>query len=330
LSNICRDEAAIYQTLASNEFLRNVLEGASLEDLIDLMYLRDLEPGETLLEQGKINSNVFVSKNGTFEIIENNKREELIEGVRVFGEVAILHDAKAAQTVRAVSKASVWTLDCASYKNLVATLQTQKRSDLVDHLKDVPSLKKASERRLFSLCDLFREKTYAGRSLIIKEGQAVDNFLMVTSGSATILSRERNRGLDKLTRGCFFGENVFSKETTSQFTILADPPGVECMLLSRREFLEHFGDLEEFLLGFDGNSSQCVFQCVNDFLLEEAMDVKSYENVELKYLKKIRTLGVGGFGRVELVQDTKNKDDIFALKLMKKYEISGAAQIEQV
>lgn len=176
------DEAAIYQTLASNEFLRNVLEGASLEDLIDLMYLRDLEPGETLLEQGKINSNVFVSKNGTFEIIENNKREELIEGVRVFGEVAILHDAKAAQTVRAVSKASVWTLDCASYKNLVATLQTQKRSDLVDHLKDVPSLKKASERRLFSLCDLFREKTYAGRSLIIKEGQAVDNFLMVTSG----------------------------------------------------------------------------------------------------------------------------------------------------
>lgn len=43
-------------------------------------------------------------------------------------------------------------------------------------------------------------------------------------------------------------------------------------------------------------------------------------------LKTIGTLGVGGFGRVELVQ-YKNKHT-FALKILKKYDVAYQAQIE--
>ncbi|XP_066254913.1 cGMP-dependent protein kinase, isozyme 1-like isoform X2 [Euwallacea similis] len=308
------EETIIHKTLVNNEFLKNILSNASLRTLIECMYIKTFRPGEVLFSQGKINSHLFISKSGTFEIIENDKKVETAQGVRIFGEVAVLHNVKAGQTVKAVSEAVVWVLDCPSYKSLTASKLIEKREEVVGYLADVPSFSKAPEWRLYNLCDLFHEKFYPGTTSIIKEGQEVESFLMVIMGSATILGRERNKRLDKLTRGCFFGENVFSKEVTSQYTIIADPPGVDCLLLSRKEFLEHYVDLEEFL------------QEKDDIFLEN----RKYENVELKNLQTIKTLGIGGFGRVELVHDIKRKDDIFALKLMKKHEIHGKAQIEQV
>ena len=45
------------------------------------------------------------------------------------------------------------------------------------------------------------------------------------------------------------------------------------------------------------------------------------QNVTLKNLKWVATLGVGGFGRVELVTVGNNRNNAFALKKMKKSEV---------
>lgn len=155
-------------------------------------------------------------------------------------------------------------------------------------------------------------------------------------GTATILARDGSKNLDKLTRGCFFGDYIFLKETVSLFTIIADSPGVECLLLSRRDFLDHFHDTEDFLHGKLHITSEkqnyynvYSFWDMDHFFLDYNEHIK-YDRLELKNLKILKTLGIGGFGRVELVQNTKRKDDIFALKLMKKYEINGQTQIDQV
>ncbi|XP_050295053.1 cGMP-dependent protein kinase 1-like [Anthonomus grandis grandis] len=311
------DENVIYQALINNEFLRNVLTGSSLQKLIDCMYEKNIEAGDTLLEQGHINSFLFVSKSGTYKVTENDKQTDLFGGSRVFGEVAILHSAKASQTIKAITKGSIWVLDCIQYKNITVNSHVEKREEIVSFLKDVPSIRRASNSRLYTLCDLFHEKFFPGTSSLVKEGDIVSDFIIVTSGTATILTRERNRKLDKLTRGCFFGDYIFQKETISLYTILADPPGVECLVISRKEFLNHFHDLEHFL---NRKSS-----------ISPTEASTKYAQLQLKNLKKIKTLGLGGFGKVELVQDSRHKDDIFALKLMKKFEITGhQAHIDQV
>lgn len=51
-----------------------------------------------------------------------------------------------------------------------------------------------------------------------------------------------------------------------------------------------------------------------------------YDHIQLSELEIIGTLGVGGFGRVELVQ--YNKTETFALKILKKYEVASQGQIE--
>lgn len=51
-----------------------------------------------------------------------------------------------------------------------------------------------------------------------------------------------------------------------------------------------------------------------------------YDHIQLSDLEIIGTLGVGGFGRVELVQFEKK--ETFALKILKKYEVASQGQIE--
>ena len=52
-----------------------------------------------------------------------------------------------------------------------------------------------------------------------------------------------------------------------------------------------------------------------------------FQDVNLKSLKWIATLGVGGFGRVELVTLGANRNNAFALKKMKKSEVCGKLAI---
>lgn len=51
-----------------------------------------------------------------------------------------------------------------------------------------------------------------------------------------------------------------------------------------------------------------------------------YDHIQLSELEIVGTLGVGGFGRVELVQ--YNKKETFALKILKKCEVASQGQIE--
>jgi cGMP-dependent protein kinase 1 len=62
--------------------------------------------------------------------------------------------------------------------------------------------------------------------------------------------------------------------------------------------------------------------------LIECTFVVEFEYVQLKDLEIIGTLGVGGFGRVELVQYRPDKTLTFALKCLKKVEMVQQQQQE--
>lgn len=67
---------------------------------------------------------------------------------------------------------------------------------------------------------------------------------------------------------------------------------------------------------------------VNIFFIGLFLD---YADIELKDLSIVATVGIGGFGRVELVKYSKNNVvKIFALKQMKKQHIIDTKQEEHV
>ena len=55
-----------------------------------------------------------------------------------------------------------------------------------------------------------------------------------------------------------------------------------------------------------------------------------YSSLKLSDLSVVATLGVGGFGRVELVQLVKDPNKGFALKTMKKHHIVETRQQEHI
>ena len=64
--------------------------------------------------------------------------------------------------------------------------------------------------------------------------------------------------------------------------------------------------------------------------MEEGKVAKEFERVTLNDLEIIATLGVGGFGRVELVHLAADKKRTFALKCLKKRHIVETQQQEHV
>lgn len=53
----------------------------------------------------------------------------------------------------------------------------------------------------------------------------------------------------------------------------------------------------------------------------------AYDDLQLDDLRVIGTLGIGGFGRVELVQSPKN-NETFALKILKKHDVVSQGQVQ--
>ena len=60
------------------------------------------------------------------------------------------------------------------------------------------------------------------------------------------------------------------------------------------------------------------------------MWISEYDYIQLNELDYVGTLGVGGFGRVELRQYKKNKDLVFALKYLKKCHVVEHQQEEHI
>lgn len=161
-----------------------------------------------------------------------------------------------------------------------------------------------------------------------------------------------------LNRGDYFGEQALIKEDKRTANIIAMPPGVECLTLDRESFSQLIGDLcelrekdygdESRVLAMKRTESKALIfgsdtkqgKIINSDL---SINYRPYANpnylsftlelldIELNTLEVVATLGIGGFGRVELV---KHKQDgvvkTYALKCLKKRHIVDTHQEEHV
>lgn len=85
-------------------------------------------------------------------------------------------------------------------------------------------------------------------------------------------------------KGQSFGELALQGEDYRQATVTANSPGVECLTLTREHFRLYFVQAEGPPKEDLGTSAE------------------EYRNLQLDDLKMVATLGIGAFGRVELVQ----------------------------
>ncbi|XP_055548117.1 cGMP-dependent protein kinase 1 [Wyeomyia smithii] len=314
-------EVLIKKAITANEFLNNLMDEERLKAVTDAMSAMTFPPNSYIIKEGDIGAHFFVSANGTYEVVVENKVIKSFGRGVVFGELAILYKAKRFASIRVTTEAKVWMLERRVFQKIMMKSGRKEREENVKFLSTVSILKDLEIEKLHKISDLLKREFYATGSTIIQQGDPGDKFYIIRGGSVNVIKTDRN-GVDKLVgtlqRGAYFGEQALLHEDRRLASIIANPPGTECLTLNRIAFNEFLGGLEklrEIKLSDDMPRTS-----------DNRKIVSEYEHIQLHDLTYIGTLGIGGFGRVELVQYQSRQT--FALKYLKKIEMVRQQQQE--
>jgi cGMP-dependent protein kinase 1 len=131
-------------------------------------------------------------------------------------------------------------------------------------------------------------------------------------------------------RGEFFGENALLEEETREFNIIADDPnGVSCLVLDRQSYDQLFQNDPQLNTIKRHNSLKMYKRAQTQLLEIEDEDEMDLADIRLSEFEVLGTLGLGGFGRVELVRNMRDMRT-YALKVLKKQHIVETKQQDHV
>lgn len=305
-----RDEFLIASAIASNDFLNNVIGADQVNLVAESMYLKELKASEVIIEEGDDGDFMCISAGGSFEVIVKGETINTFSNYRVFGEHAILYNAKRNATIKCTTDCRVWVIDRNDFKRIIIQNVLKEQDEFHVFLKNVPILNGANAKKLKKVSNLLRKQFFKTDEVIVREGDAGDKFYIIRAGSVKV-EKEGEGIVANLTRGQYFGELALLKEDKRQATVIAEAPGVECLTLQRNEFVEHLGNIGDFIKEpLPKVSSKKKSESGGEFL-----------DIDLEQLTHVATLGLGGFGRVELVKHKEKSDLVFALKYLKKIEM---------
>uniref|UniRef100_A0A4W3HP35 cGMP-dependent protein kinase n=1 Tax=Callorhinchus milii TaxID=7868 RepID=A0A4W3HP35_CALMI len=172
-------------------------------------------------------------------------------------------------------------------------------SNISISVSSVPSLQDLQEDIISKLADVLEETHYENDEYIIRQGAHGDTFFIISKGKVTVTRQDPGNEepifLSALSRGDWFGEKALQGEDVRTTNVIA-AEDVTCLVIDRE-----FEAEAEFFAGLDQ-----------------------------KDFKIVETLGVGGFGRVELVQLRSEESRTFAMKILRKRHIVDTHQQEHI
>jgi len=325
-----RTKQLIRDALMDNDFLKNLSSG-QIREVIDFMQLKKVPTGTYVIREGDSGSHLYVSSAGEYEVIKDGKVLGRLGMGKAFGELAILYNCKRTASIKALAPGEVWMLDRSVFQQIMMQTGMKKIEEKLNFLKSVPIFSKMSNDVLLRLSDALEVTIYNKGDYIVRQGTHGDTFYIISEGQVRITKRvEGKQGEEEirhLSRGDYFGEQALLRTDFRTANVVANSTTVECLVLDRESFFTLVGDMSEIK---DKNYADVSGTKGGRKLIEDKKISKEFEDLALDRLEVIATLGVGGFGRVALVNLSKDKSKTFALKCLKKKHIVDTQQQEHV
>nr|XP_018897131.1 PREDICTED: cGMP-dependent protein kinase, isozyme 1-like [Bemisia tabaci]XP_018897132.1 PREDICTED: cGMP-dependent protein kinase, isozyme 1-like [Bemisia tabaci]XP_018897133.1 PREDICTED: cGMP-dependent protein kinase, isozyme 1-like [Bemisia tabaci] len=327
-----RSKQLIKQAIMGNDFLKN-LDPGQIREIVDSMYPQKYKRGNFVIRQGDTGAHLFVSAEGEFEIIKDNKILGRMGHGIAFGELAILYNCTRTASIKVIDDAKVWVLDRRVFQQIMMRTGLQRLEDSLQFLKSVPLLQSLSPNILAKIADVLQVEFFPAEHYIIREGAHGDTFYIISNGSVRVTKRipgtNKEEEVRTLKRGDYFGEQALLKEECRSASVIATAPGVECLSLDRGPFIQLIGGLSELKeKRYEGEIPAKRTEAKDT--LDRVELEPEFRNIKIEDLTPISTLGIGGFGRVELVQSKSDKTKVYALKCLKKQHIVDTHQQEHV
>merc|ERR1712110_1224293 len=317
-----RSRKLIKSAIMDNDFMKH-LESAQIKEIVDCMYPMEYAKGSLIIKEGDVGSIMYVMEEGKVEVSREGKFLSVMSAGKLFGELAILYNCKRTATIKAATDCKLWAIERQCFQTIMMRTGLVKQAEYTSFLKSVPSFMNLPEETLIKIADVLEEYSYKEGEYIIRQGAVGDTFFIISRGRVKVTKKEG--GPDKkfirhLHKGDFFGEKALNGEEVRTANIVADDAeGVKCLVIDRDSFSNMIANLDD------------IKKKYIDLPERTRIIHEEFKGLKLSDLRIIATLGVGGFGRVELVMiagDTKQRS--FALKQMKKAQIVETRQQQHI
>ncbi|XP_042652394.1 cGMP-dependent protein kinase 2 isoform X1 [Tyto alba] len=344
------EKKLITDALNKNQFLKR-LEPHQIRDMVECMYERTFQQGSYVIRQGEPGNHIFVLKEGTLEVFQQNKLLSSIPVWTAFGELAILYNCTRTASVKAITNVKTWALDREVFQNIMRVTAQTRQEQYRNFLRSVSLLKNLPEDKLTKIMDCLEVEYYDKGDYVIREGEEGNTFFIIAKGKVIVTQSTADDSqpqlIKNLHKGDYFGEKALISDDVRSANVIADEHNVECLVIDRETFNQTVGTYEElqtYLEGYVANLAQADEKRHakgRSFCGQLTKEEVSLEMIELKEkvaqfppspfqnLEVVTTLGVGGFGRVELVK-MKNENMAFAMKCIKKKHVVDTKQEEHI
>ncbi|XP_067126019.1 cAMP-dependent protein kinase type II regulatory subunit-like isoform X2 [Centruroides vittatus] len=200
-------------------FLFRALDEEQMQEVLDAMFERKVQPGDIVIKQGDDGDNFYIIQHGLYHVFVSTDKDEKgnmvgkYEDSGSFGELALMYNMPRAATVEAVTNGSLWAMNRQTFRRIVLKNAFKKRKEYEQLLESVPMLKSLEPYERMNLCDALMPKQYTNGELIIRQGDKADGMYFIEEGTVRVTmvtSEGPERGkqveMSRLKKGEYFGE----------------------------------------------------------------------------------------------------------------------------
>ncbi|XP_067908594.1 cGMP-dependent protein kinase 1 isoform X3 [Heterodontus francisci] len=318
-----RSKELIKEAILDNDFMKN-LELSQIQEIVDCMYPVEYGKDSCIIKEGDVGSLVYVMEEGKVEVTKEGVKLCTMGPGKVFGELAILYNCTRTATVKTLTNVKLWAIDRQCFQTIMMRTGLIKHAEYMEFLKSVPTFQNLSEEILSKLADVLEETYYEDGEYIIRQGARGDTFFIISKGKVNVTREESSNEeavfLRTLGKGDWFGEKALQGEDVRTANVIAAET-VTCLVIDRDSFKHLIGGLEDVSnKAYENAEAKAKYEAESAF----------FSNLKLCDFNIIDTLGVGGFGRVELVQLKSEESKTFAMKILKKRHIVDTRQQEHI
>uniref|UniRef100_A0A673HLJ0 cGMP-dependent protein kinase n=1 Tax=Sinocyclocheilus rhinocerous TaxID=307959 RepID=A0A673HLJ0_9TELE len=337
----------INEAIMNNDFLKK-LEPQHTREMVDCMYEKIYAAEQLVIQEGEPGNFLYVLAEGLLEVIQNGKLLGQMRPGMAFGELAILYNCKRTATVKAVTQSHIWALDRQTFQTIMMRSIQARHEEYFSFLRSVSLLKDLPEEKLAKIIDCLEAEYFDKGEYIIREGEEGNTFFIIAKGEVLVTQTTEGfsepQEIKTLGVGDYFGEKALISEDVRSANIIAKENDTQCLVVDRDNFNQMVGTYEELQaylreyveqlsLSDERRNASPLYERSPEAaelrrLKEKAAGLSS--NAFLKELQVVATLGMGGFGRVELVKLKNAEDTAFALKCIKKKHIVDTRQQEHI
>uniref|UniRef100_A0A8B9RKB4 cGMP-dependent protein kinase n=1 Tax=Astyanax mexicanus TaxID=7994 RepID=A0A8B9RKB4_ASTMX len=297
---IQKSKDLIKEAILDNDFMKN-LELSQIQEIVDCMYPVEYSKDSCIIKEGDVGSLVYVMEDGKVEVTKEGLKLCTMGPGKVFGELAILYNCTRTATVKTLTNVKLWAIDRQCFQTIMMRTGLIKHAEYMEFLKRLGTLFSA-----VCLCEEDCTEMRVYGDYIIRQGARGDTFFIISKGKVSP---------DFYQTHVYYRVHVLGR-MRAWFMIFR---------VKKENFLSFFPATFNFSLH---SSKRFPFLCLLPYRYEA--ENAFFFNLHLSDFNIIDTLGVGGFGRVELVQLKSDEYKTFAMKILKKRHIVDTRQQEHI